>query len=57
VAGELEVTVADETRKLSTGESLRYHADRPHKILNTGKVPAHATMVLVEGFPQSELRR
>jgi transcriptional regulator with XRE-family HTH domain len=57
VAGELEVTVADETRKLSAGESLRYHADRPHRILNTGKIPAHATMVLVEGSPQSELRR
>ena len=57
LAGELEVTVADETRKLTAGESLRYHGDRPHKIANVGQAPAHATMVLVEGGPQSEPAR
>ena len=57
LAGDLEVTVADETRKLAAGESLRYHGDRPHKIVNIGQVPAHATMVLVEGSPQSEPAR
>jgi XRE family transcriptional regulator, regulator of sulfur utilization len=57
VTGELEVTVADETRKLLAGESLRYHGDRPHKIVNVGQVPAHATMVLVEGGQQSGLAR
>jgi transcriptional regulator with XRE-family HTH domain len=57
IAGELEVTVADETRKLAAGESLRYHGDRPHKIVNFGQVPAHATMVLVEGSPQTEPAR
>lgn len=57
MAGEVEVTVADEVRKLVAGESLRYHADRPHKIVNTGKTAAHATMVLVEGHPQAEQRR
>jgi transcriptional regulator with XRE-family HTH domain len=57
IAGELEVTVADEIRKLTAGESLRYHGDRPHKIVNTGQAIAHATMVLVEGTPQGEQRR
>jgi transcriptional regulator with XRE-family HTH domain len=57
IAGDLEVTVADETRKLAAGESLRYHGDRPHKIVNVGQVPAHATMVLVEGSPQAEPAR
>jgi transcriptional regulator with XRE-family HTH domain len=57
IAGEVEVTVASETRKLIAGESLRYHGDRPHKIVNTGKTPAHATMVLVEGNPRGEARR
>jgi transcriptional regulator with XRE-family HTH domain len=57
LAGDLEVTVADETRRLTAGESLRYHGDRPHKIVNIGQVPAHATMVLVEGSPQSEPAR
>ena len=55
--GELEVSVGEETRKLKAGESLRYHADRHHRIVNTGEVPAHATMVLVEGRPQAEQRR
>jgi transcriptional regulator with XRE-family HTH domain len=57
LVGEIEVTVAEETRKLVAGESLRYHGDRPHKIVNTGTGPAHATMVLVEGIPQAEPRR
>lgn len=57
IAGELEITVAEETRKLVAGESLRYHGDRPHKIVNVGQTPAHATMVLVEGSPQSEPAR
>jgi transcriptional regulator with XRE-family HTH domain len=57
IAGELEVTVAEETRKLTVGESLRYHGDRPHKITNPGRISAHATMVLVEGTAQNEPRR
>lgn len=47
LAGELEVTVAGEMRNIKTGESLRFHGDRPHKIVNIGVDPAHATMVLV----------
>ncbi len=57
IAGELDVTVAEETRKLTAGESLRYHGDRPHKIANPGRISAHATMVLVEGTAQNEPRR
>lgn len=45
LTGQLDVTVGGETWTASTGETLRYHADRPHKISNTGDVPAHATMV------------
>jgi transcriptional regulator with XRE-family HTH domain len=47
LAGELEVTVAGEMRNIKTGESVRFHGDRPHKIVNIGAIPAHATMVLV----------
>ena len=57
ISGELEITVAGEGRILRAGEALRYHADRPHKIVNIGTVPAHATMVLVVHGPQLEDRR
>ena len=45
LSGELEVKVNNETWKASAGETLRYLADRPHSIRNTGDMPAHATMV------------
>ena len=45
LTGHLEVMVGGETWSASEGETLRYRADRPHKITNTSKVPAHATMV------------
>ncbi len=45
LTGELDVTVNGETWTAVAGETLRYHADRPHKIRNKGQVPAHATMV------------
>lgn len=57
ITGELEVTVAGETRALKAGEALRYHADRPHKIVNNGAGTAHATMVLVVHGPQLDERR
>ncbi|HKQ95750.1 MAG TPA: XRE family transcriptional regulator [Aestuariivirgaceae bacterium] len=57
IAGELTVTVAGEARVLRTGESLRYHGDRAHKIVNTGTATAHATMVLVVHGPQLDERR
>lgn len=45
LAGELSVTVDDHTWVATAGETLRYRADRDHKIENTGQTPAHATMV------------
>lgn len=45
LTGQLEVMVGGETWSVSEGETLRYRADRPHKITNTGKTAAHATMV------------
>ena len=47
VSGNIDVTVDGETRSVKTGEALRYHADRLHKLVNVGDTPAHATMVLV----------
>jgi XRE family transcriptional regulator, regulator of sulfur utilization len=46
VAGEIEVTAAEETRRLGAGEALRFRADVPHKIVNTGTAEAHAVMML-----------
>ena len=43
--GTLEITVEEETKTASKGETIRYRGDRPHKIVNIGDVPAHATMV------------
>jgi len=45
LTGQLEVTIGGETWSAIEGETLRYRADRPHKITNRGAVPAHATMV------------
>jgi transcriptional regulator with XRE-family HTH domain len=46
VSGELEVTTGGETRLAKAGEALRYRADVPHKIVNSGSEPAHAVMML-----------
>lgn len=43
--GEVLVEVEDESWTAKAGETLRYRADRPHKIINTGTKPVHATMV------------
>ena len=43
--GVLEITVGQECWTVSKGETLRYRADRPHKIKNIGKITARATMV------------
>lgn len=45
IEGVLEVSVEDETWTVKAGETLRYRADRDHKICNISKMPAHATMV------------
>ncbi len=45
LSGQLDVTIEGETWTASEGETLRYRADRPHKITNTATRAAHATMV------------
>jgi transcriptional regulator with XRE-family HTH domain len=45
LSGELEVRVELERWTVREGETLRYHADRPHSIHNLTSHPAHATMV------------
>lgn len=45
--GEIEVTAGSETRRAKAGEAIRFRGDLPHKIVNVGEGPAHATMVLV----------
>jgi transcriptional regulator with XRE-family HTH domain len=55
--GELEVTAGEESRMLKVGEAIRFRGDRPHKLVNTGSVEAHATMVLVIRNPAGEERR
>jgi XRE family transcriptional regulator, regulator of sulfur utilization len=46
VAGEIEVTAGEEVKVLKQGETLRFRADVPHKIVNTGSGDAHAVMML-----------
>jgi transcriptional regulator with XRE-family HTH domain len=46
VTGEIEVTTGGETRTLKQGEALRFRADVPHRIVNTGAGEAHAVMML-----------
>jgi XRE family transcriptional regulator, regulator of sulfur utilization len=46
VTGELEITTGGETQTARTGETLRYRADIPHKIVNTGGTNAHVVMML-----------
>ena len=45
LSGQLEVSIGSESWSAVAGETLRYLADRPHVIRNTGDTPAHATMV------------
>jgi transcriptional regulator with XRE-family HTH domain len=47
LAGEVEVTSGEESRRAKTGETLRFRGDLPHRIVNVGEGEAHATMVLV----------
>jgi XRE family transcriptional regulator, regulator of sulfur utilization len=46
VKGELEVTSGGEATTVAQGETLRFIADVPHKIVNTGGTDAHAIMML-----------
>jgi XRE family transcriptional regulator, regulator of sulfur utilization len=43
--GAVSVTVGDEQFRVNTGETARYHADRPHRIANEGDAVASAMMV------------
>jgi XRE family transcriptional regulator, regulator of sulfur utilization len=43
--GAVSVTVGDEQFRVNTGETARYHADRPHRIANDGDAVASAMMV------------
>lgn len=43
--GEIRVDVAGEHWTVKAGETLRYRADRPHKLTNIGQSRVHATMV------------
>ncbi len=45
LAGEIDITVNDETVRVKEGETLRFRGDRPHSLATNGTVPAHATMV------------
>lgn len=47
LAGEVEVTSGEATRRARAGETLRFRGDLPHRIVNVGEGEAHATMVLV----------
>lgn len=47
--GTLEITVGGESFTLSAGETGRYHADRPHRIVNIGGGAAQAFMVNLLG--------
>ncbi len=46
VSGELEVTAGNETKLGKQGEAIRFRADVPHKIVNSGQGAAHAIMML-----------
>lgn len=57
LSGALEVRIEGETRIVREGETLRYRADTPHCIANTGSEDAHATMVVALRSPVTEERR
>jgi XRE family transcriptional regulator, regulator of sulfur utilization len=46
VSGEIEVTAGAETKTGKTGEAIRFRADVPHKIVNSGQGEAHVIMML-----------
>lgn len=46
VTGELEVTTGGESKTIRQGETLRFKADLPHKIVNSSAGDAHVVMML-----------
>ena len=51
LSGQIEVRVGKESRLAKAGHVIRYHADKPHELHNTGDADAHAAMVLVMRQP------
>ena len=47
--GTLEVESGDHHDRAETGETIRYPADEPHVIINSGDTPARATLVVILG--------
>lgn len=47
LAGEIEVTAGELSKRVKTGETLRFRGDLQHRIVNLGEGEAHATMVLM----------
>jgi transcriptional regulator with XRE-family HTH domain len=47
--GQVQITVGEESFLLGAGETARYRADRPHRILNTGAGKVVAFMVNLLG--------
>ena len=47
LAGEVDVTTGEQTKRVKIGETLRFRGDLPHRIVNVGEGEARATMVLV----------
>jgi transcriptional regulator with XRE-family HTH domain len=45
--GTMELEVDGEKKKLKTGATARYHADRKHSIRNPGKTEARALLVVI----------
>ncbi|WP_292934574.1 XRE family transcriptional regulator [Noviherbaspirillum sp.] len=45
--GSVDVEVDGVTKKLKAGGTARYHADKPHAILNAGKSEAKALLVVI----------
>ncbi len=49
LSGQVLLTVGDEQFQIGTGETARYRADRPHRIVNAGTGPVTALMVNLLG--------
>lgn len=49
LSGSVNITVGDEQLSASSGETVRYHADRPHSITNSGTEMVTALMVNLLG--------
>ena len=49
LGGTMEVTVGETTRRVRSGETARYPADRVHTIANPAGAAAHGLLVVVHG--------